>query len=252
MMHAVWLGLSSLLKYYPSLKVDEEPALAASAGEFRRDAVELMRKDGGYREAVLNQLQLWLSVDCDLLFGLEDFFVLPPSLQSVVVDLNQQVQLGGADPSLVDYEELVELYMKSLLEEQEDSGKKFFMPLGELELDALCRIYKIRLQVIKTESLELIAEGSRRMQDVSPEDEEHVKRSVAPALKELEEKSSCSEDAREAVDTVLLYLNNILDSRDDHKFRSIRAGNAGFQRRVGKKEGGCDLMASVGFTRETV
>ena len=106
-----------------------------------------MRKDGGYREAVLNQLQLWLSVDCDLLFGLEDFFVLPPSLQSVVVDLNQQVQLGGADPSLVDYEELVELYMKSLLEEQEDSGKKFFMPLGELELDALCRIYKIRLQV---------------------------------------------------------------------------------------------------------
>ena len=38
---------------------------------------------------------LWVSVECDLLFGLEDFFCLPPEFQSLVIEYNQQVQMGG-------------------------------------------------------------------------------------------------------------------------------------------------------------
>jgi hypothetical protein len=50
-----------------------------------------MGADSTYRAAVANQLQLWLSIDCDLLFGLEDFFCLPPTFQSQIVDMNMQV-----------------------------------------------------------------------------------------------------------------------------------------------------------------
>ena len=50
---------------------------------------------------MINQLMLWVSVECDLLFGLEDFYCLPPEFQSLVIEYNQQVQMGGMDPSQV-------------------------------------------------------------------------------------------------------------------------------------------------------
>ena len=37
-----------------------------------------MAKDKEYRAAVRSQLELWLSVDCDVLYSLEDLFLLPP------------------------------------------------------------------------------------------------------------------------------------------------------------------------------
>ena len=55
-----------------------------------------------------------VSVECDLLFGLEDFFCLPPEFQSVVIDYNQQVQMGGMDPAELNMQQLVDEYIRSL------------------------------------------------------------------------------------------------------------------------------------------
>jgi hypothetical protein len=35
------------------------------------------------------------SVDCDVLYSLEDLFLLPPDFQALVVQMNQEVQAGG-------------------------------------------------------------------------------------------------------------------------------------------------------------
>jgi hypothetical protein len=93
LMHAVWLGLKTLLQSYPRLKVSEDEVLPATAESFRKESIARMRKDTAYKEAVGNQLMLWVSVECDLLFGLEDFFCLPPEFQTRVIDYNQQVPL---------------------------------------------------------------------------------------------------------------------------------------------------------------
>ena len=63
-MHAVWLGLTTLLKLYPSLVLPNEPALPSCAVAFRSQAIERMRGDAKYKEAVGNQLMLWVSFEC--------------------------------------------------------------------------------------------------------------------------------------------------------------------------------------------
>ena len=123
LMHAVWLGLTSLLKMYPHLALPDEPPLPTSATAFRAQAIARMGKDPDFRDAVGNQLMLWVSVECDLLFGLEDFFCLPPEFQSRVVELNQQVQMGGMDPSLLDMAQLVDDYISALSQEQVDGNR---------------------------------------------------------------------------------------------------------------------------------
>jgi hypothetical protein len=47
--------------------------------------------------------------------------------------------MAGLDPSQLDMEQLVEEYMSSLTQLHKDGDRVYYLPLGELEIDALCR-----------------------------------------------------------------------------------------------------------------
>jgi len=250
LMHAVWKGLGELLKHYPDLRIPGEKALPENAALFRKQALADMTADPIYRGAVANQLQLWLSVDCDLLFSLEDFFCMPPSFQSEIVDLNMQVQQAGADPSTLEMPPLVDAYIASLSEVQTDSGRDFFLPLGELELEALCRNLRIRLQVVKTEALDVIAAASKRAHPVPENLVTEVLSAVAShvaSLKAAGPAEGSEGGVVEALDLVLLYLNNIAEHPGEPKFRSVKAANAALVSKVTSKPAGDALLKAVGF-----
>jgi len=248
LMHAVWLGLSTLLKLYPHLSLPSEPPLPTSATDFRAEAIARMRKDSNFKEAVANQLMLWVSVECDLLFGLEDFFCLPPEFQSLVIEYNQQVQMGGMDPSQLDMAQLVDDYINALTQQQIDGERRYYLPLGELEIDALCRLYQMRLQVIKTEALDHIIEGqAAHAAPVSAVDRIALEDNIVPLLKKIKEEVTPWELAREAIDTVLLYVGNILDNPHEDKFKVLKQSNSALQRRVLSKTGGRELLTKLGF-----
>ena len=63
------------------------------------------------------------------------------------------------DPSQLNMEELVAQYLAALTQEQVDGDRRYYLPLGELEIDALCRLFRLRLHVIKTEALDDIIQG---------------------------------------------------------------------------------------------
>ena len=207
LMHAVWLGLSSLLKLYPALALPDEPPLPSSAVAFRTEAIRRMRSDSAYKEAVGNQLLLWVSIECDLLFGLEDFYCLPPEFQSLLIEYNQQVQMAGMDPGQIDMQALVDQYINTLTQQQLDGDRAYYLPLGELEIDALCRLFHIRLQVIKTEAIDVIIEGQAKHSPPVPhQDKVAVEEKILPLLDKIKAEVSPWESAREALDTVVVCV----------------------------------------------
>lgn len=165
LMHAVWLGLSTLIRLYPEARLHPDETLPADHIAFRTEALQKMAADELYRESVRNFMRLFISVDGTVLFALEDFFTLPEQLQAMILELNQNVQLCGANPEEVDLEPIVDQYVGAMAEVQTvtEDGTQIFTPLGAVELDALCRVYRIRLQTVKSEALDmLIASASAK------------------------------------------------------------------------------------------
>ena len=73
---------------------------------------------------------------------------------------------------------------------------------------------------------------------------------VLPVLNKIKEEVTPWEAAREAIDTVLLYVNNILDNPQEDKFKVLKKANAALQRRVLAKTHGEELMRNLGFAED--
>jgi hypothetical protein len=165
-----------VFEIYPELQAE----LPTTAERFRAAALMKMAKDKDYRAAVKSQLELWLSVDCDVLYSLEDLFLLPPDFQALIVNTNLEVQGGGVPFESVDFNALVDQYIAAISSKQNDSGREFYLPLGELELETMCRVYDFRLQVVKTEAIDMITEGARKSRAVPEDVASQVKSELAP------------------------------------------------------------------------
>lgn len=81
---------------------------------------------------------------------MEDFYTLPEDLQSSILQINQLVQAGEVeDVSLLD---LVDNYIDALRVPREINGRITYQPLGELEIDALVRVWNVRFPLIFNDS----------------------------------------------------------------------------------------------------
>ena len=148
-------------------------------------------------------------------------------------------------------EQLASQYIDALTQEQVDGDRKYFLPLGELEIDALCRLYNIRLQVIKTEALDHIIEGqARHAPPIAQADQLALDEKVLPVLNKIKEDVTPWESAREAIDTVLLFVTNILDNPGEEKYKTLKKSNTALQRRVLAKKGGEALLHNLGFVEQ--
>jgi hypothetical protein len=148
-------------------------------------------------------------------------------------------------------EQLASQYIDALTQEQVDGDRKYFLPLGELEIDALCRLYNIRLQVIKTEALDHILEGqARHAPPIAEVDQLALDHKVLPVLNKIKEDVTPWESAREAIDTVLLFVTNILDNPGEEKYKTLKKSNTALQRRVLAKKGGEALLHNLGFVEQ--
>ena len=108
---------------------------------------------------VENQIRLWLELDAEVLASVEDFFTLPMSFQRQVMGSNERMRERG--PAAVDVADLVvrsswfarrgtmcaqSKYIFVLSAPEEINGRKTFVPLGEVEISAICRLHCIQLQ----------------------------------------------------------------------------------------------------------
>lgn len=106
-------------------------------------------------------------------------------------------------------------------------------------------------QVIKTEAIDHITEGqARHAPPLEHVDKVAIEEKVLPVLRKIKEQVTPWESARECIDTVLLYVSNILDNPGEDKFKSLKKGNAALQRRVLSKQGGEQLLLNLGFAEE--
>ena len=55
-------------------------------------------------------------------------------------------------------------------------------------------------------------------------------------LKTMKEAVATWDEAREAIDTVLIYVSNILDQPGEDKFKTLKKNNPALQRRVLSKK----------------
>lgn len=157
-MHAFWLGLSTLLRHYPRLALEDEPALATTPEQFRMDALERLSADTKYRDSLERMMRLWLQLEPSMLQSMEDFFTLNNvDMQTMLLKLNQQVKTRGFDG--VDIKAVGDAYLENMRTKQHVGGRDVFVPLGEIELNALCRLYDVRLETVKSEALELAAKA---------------------------------------------------------------------------------------------
>jgi len=183
MIHALWLGLTTLLLHYPKLQLDVDAEInilgCKSAADFRTVLLQKLSQTNEYRDSVRNQVGLWLSVDGSVLMALEEFFTMPPEFQSTVMEMNQQVQLMGGAVEDAQIEVLVSQYIDSLMLPQEMNGTVFYNPLGEIEMEFLCQILKVRLQVVKSEALELIYLASQKLRELKEKSNSSQKRNLS-------------------------------------------------------------------------
>ena len=150
----------------------------------------------------------------------------------------------------VGMETLVDQYIQALNQMQEDSGRRFYLPLGELELEAISQLFNFRLQVVKTESLSMIAAASRLHRKIIQEDAAYVKGKIQPALETVSRAAPNRDCVRDALKTILLYVSNCLDNQREEKFRRIRHANTAFQRRVASCPGAVELLICCGFEKK--
>eukprot|EP00906_Rhabdomonas_costata_P032149 RCo045309 len=151
LMTAFWMGLRTLLFHYPGLSITPGETLPPTSVQFREVALEAIFASPGYLRCLENQLQLWLELDAAVLMSsMEDFFLLPEPLQEYILQLNQSCQYNGVP---ADMEDLVQGYQSSLRGSRTINGRSVFVPLGHLEMETLCELFQVRLQVIKSESV---------------------------------------------------------------------------------------------------
>lgn len=106
-------------------------------------------------------------------------------------------------------------------------------------------------QVIKTEAVDNIIEGqARHAPPLEHVDQMAIDEKVTPVLEKLKAEVTPWEAARECIDTVLLYVSNILDNPAEDKFKVLKKGNGALQRRVLSKPGGEQLLLNLGFVEE--
>uniref|UniRef100_A0A6A7GA39 Protein phosphatase 2C-related protein n=1 Tax=Hirondellea gigas TaxID=1518452 RepID=A0A6A7GA39_9CRUS len=68
------------------------------------------------------------------------------------------------------------------------------------------------------------------------------------ALKELEE--NCIVDVKEGLETLTIYIDNIISNPKDQRFRKIRVSNVNYQDRLGHLKGGQILLETIGFCED--
>ena len=145
-----------LPQLYPHLKLPGEPELAASPVEFRLQALDRLEADAGYMSLVDAMLRLWLSLDASVLASsVEDFYTLPSTFQEQFMAANKQAHATGTES--LDVAALCKAYVNMMREVHEvgegSTRRPSYVPLGEIELSALCDLYKVRLQAIKSEDI---------------------------------------------------------------------------------------------------
>jgi hypothetical protein len=151
LMTAFWLGLRTLLQLYPWLSATASEQVAQSSTKFREAALDAIFADPNYIHCLENQLQLWMELDASVLMSsMEDFFLLPESLQEHLLCVNQSCQYQGIPANM---EDLVNRYKEALRTSGHVNGRDVFVPLGQLEIEALCEVFQVRMQVMKSESL---------------------------------------------------------------------------------------------------
>lgn len=162
-----------LPQLYPHLKLPGEPELAASPVEFRLQALDRLEADAGYMSLVDAMLRLWLSLDASVLASsVEDFYTLPSTFQEQFMAANKQAHATGTES--LDVAALCKAYVNMMREVHEvgegSTRRPSYVPLGEIELSALCDLYKVRLQAIKSEDITVSTKhgkkGSSSNQDV--------------------------------------------------------------------------------------
>lgn len=153
MVHAFWLGLKTLLDLHPNLHISDAPVLPSTPIECRQQIAGLLVKDALYMEQLRTQFEFWVQeLDLTILLGhIEDFFVMPEEFQQTITEANQLWRQGMKD---VDYGSIVQQYCTAMASVREVNGRDTYIPLGEHELQAICRVYNCRLQVIKNDSLD--------------------------------------------------------------------------------------------------
>ena len=163
----------TLPQLYPHLKLPGEPELAASPVEFRLQALDRLEADAGYMSLVDAMLRLWLSLDASVLASsVEDFYTLPSTFQEQFMAANKQAHATGTES--LDVAALCKAYVNMMREVHEvgegSTRRPSYVPLGEIELSALCDLYKVRLQAIKSEDITVSTKhgkkGSSSNQDV--------------------------------------------------------------------------------------
>jgi hypothetical protein len=76
-----------------------------------------------------------------------------------------------------------------------------------------------------------------------------MSRQLVSALDMLEQRN-CILDVIECIDTVCVFLKNIINFPTEKKFRKIRINNIDFTDRVGDFPGGIECLEAVGFVKE--
>jgi len=153
LLHAFWLGLSTLLQFYPHLKLADEQPLAKTPVAFREQLFAKLKADPDYRSTLKTQLSLYVeSIEEAFLISMDDFYVLPEALRKTILDLKARLY-SNAGPVEIDYGAMVNQYVQAMCESKRVGDRTVYMPLGQTELTALCRVYRARLQTIDTDTL---------------------------------------------------------------------------------------------------
>jgi len=96
----------------------------------------------------------------------------------------------------------------------------------------------------------MITEAARKARKVPEEEAKRAQDVIGAAARTATEAANSAEEVGELLRTVIMYVGNVLDNESDERFRSIRAANPGFTKRVASRKGGAELMEACGFKRE--
>eukprot|EP00475_Leptophrys_vorax_P021640 TRINITY_DN2939_c0_g1_i2.p1 TRINITY_DN2939_c0_g1~~TRINITY_DN2939_c0_g1_i2.p1 ORF type:complete len:426 (-),score=134.30 TRINITY_DN2939_c0_g1_i2:1182-2459(-) len=148
LLHAFFLGLRALLLQRPDLASDHDMQASTPEG-FREEFYSRLKVDQRYRQSLLSTFQLYVEgIDEAFLLSMEDFFTLPEELRNRILEIKSLMNQVPADSFFVNYEELVDCYVDQLATPQILNGKVFYLPLGEIEIMALARVYQTTIQVL--------------------------------------------------------------------------------------------------------
>jgi len=90
-----------------------------------------------------------------------------------------------------------------------------------------------------------IAGNLRKLLELPEETDERTER-ILQGIQDLL-KSTSEQEARVAMETLVIYLSNALREPRNEKYRSIRAGNRKFEERVGRHGGAVEILKVCGF-----